>query len=166
MIRHFRQVISSGSRFYGWMAAIGMVFCAGLRFLFKGQPFPEALLNSGIIVSFIFLVHIMIRRQSMLRAMDPLHEDPAGQLESYLRDAQSRWENSIWLRVILGSLLAVAMLFFLFVFKESKWSQISASLFVVFILAVILKGWINFNDQILLHDLQRSNRDQDSDISD
>jgi hypothetical protein len=49
--------------------------------------------------------------------------------------------------------------------RDSTWSYIAASLLVCLVLYSAVKNWMNFQDQITLHDLRRSTRDQTPDIS-
>jgi hypothetical protein len=50
----------------------------------------------------------------------------------------------------------------LFFYKESVWTGIVTSLFLTLLLAMILKGWMDFNDEIVLQDIKHTIQDQTS----
>lgn len=97
----------------------------------------------------------------MLKHLEPGHTDAFERLETHFNHGQAQWEKFSVVRIIGNCVLALIMLFLLLFYKESKWTVIAASLFILLLLASMIKGWLNFSDQILLHDIRRSLRDRD-----
>lgn len=98
----------------------------------------------------------------MLYYYDHRNPDAFELLEKYLLDKRSKWDRTYMLRLGTMLLVGLVMLVLLLFYKESRWAGTVASLFIALILANIIKGWLDFNDEILLHDIRRSMRDQTS----
>ena len=109
-----------------------------------------------------FLFYIFNHRYQMLYHFNIRYDDPLERLEKYLADKRQRWENTQMIRLGLMTLLLLTMLTLMFFFKESRWAAISATLFISLILAVYIKGWLDFNDGLLLQDIRHSFRDHTS----
>jgi hypothetical protein len=109
-----------------------------------------------------FLWYIFNHRYQMLFHFNPRYNDPFERLEKYLFEKKQRWDNTALLRFGLIALLLLAMLTLMIFFKETKWAGIATTLFVGLILAIIIKGWLDFQDGILLQDIRHNLRDHTS----
>jgi hypothetical protein len=165
IILRFRQVIRSRYNTYACIAGAVLVFVVGLFFIFK---------TSGIILSFIFLVfflslgtiwYVLFHRNQMLFRLDSQYPESFQRLEQYVEEMKQKQENFYWIRMVLGCGLAIGMFLFLFLSTESVWTLLFITLFLAMILASMIKGWLDFNDHILMQDFRRSLRDQPSDTS-
>jgi hypothetical protein len=143
-----------------------MVVCFALGWLLGEFLFPFSFFLSAGVASLIFCIEFFRHRKKMLRCFTSRHEYPDALLEDYLQKNKELLLNRHETRIIIGTMLALAMLFCILFLRESHWPQITAGWFICFILAMMIKGWIDFRESILLHDIKRSLRDQPSDISD
>ena len=101
-------------------------------------------------------------RYLMLYHFNTRFEDAEARLEKYFISRQTQWDHYAIVRLGLMFILGIAMLLCMLLWKESAWTRIFASLFITLLLALIIKGWLDFNDGILRHDIQRSLKDQTS----
>jgi hypothetical protein len=162
--RKFNQacIISSRYTWYGWIA--GLVWASAV--FLHGWFDPKGLLayvTSGMIgLCLGFLYYIFNHRYRILFHFNTRYPDAFERLEKYLSVRRQRWDNLYLIRFGIMLILGLTMLLLLFFFKESKWSGITAVAFISLVLAFIIKGWLDFHDEILLHDIRRSMRDQTS----
>ena len=101
-------------------------------------------------------------KEKMFYRLNRSRDDDFSQLENFLEQKQNQWQNSIWIRLIVGAVTGVTMLLLILFHADPFWSMTMASFFIIFIVAIAILGWINFNDQLLLHDIRRSHRDHHS----
>jgi hypothetical protein len=162
IIEKYHHLISSRYKWYGWIA--GLVWLSGVFLNAWFDPVPwHSYVTSGMIgLGLGFLWYIFNHRYQMLFHFNPLFEDSFERLEKYLGDKKQRWDNTQLVRFGLMAILVIAMIILLFFAKENKWTGITASVFVILILAFILKGWLDFNDEILLQDIRHDLQDQAS----
>ena len=165
-ISGFRKIISSRYKHYIRIAGLSMVVCFALGWFLRGFIFPFSFFLSAGVASLIFCMDFYRHRKKMLGCFTAQHKYPDALLEDYIQKKRGLLLNRNETRIIAGTLLALAMIFCILFFKESPWPRITAGWFICFILAIMLKGWIDFRESILLHDIKRSLRDQPSDISD
>jgi len=109
-----------------------------------------------------FLWYIFNHRHQMLFHFNQRNDDPYERLEKYLFEKKQRWDNTQLLRIGLMALLLLTMLTLMIFFKETPLTGIASTLFVALILATIIKGWLDFNDGILLQDIRHNLRDHTS----
>jgi hypothetical protein len=109
-----------------------------------------------------FVWYVFDHRSRLLFHFHTRYADPFERLEKYLGDKKHQWENTQLIRFGLMALLLLVMLTLLIFFKENKWTGIASALFIAFILATMIKGWLDFLDGILLQDIRHSLRDQTS----
>lgn len=107
-----------------------------------------------------FLWYCSYHRYQMLSHFDSRYEDAPARLESYLAAKHTKWESQGLLRIGGMCLLGMVMLMLLFTRGDNEWTRLLSGIFVSLILALIIKGWMDFNDQILRHEIHRSFRDQ------
>lgn len=110
----------------------------------------------------LMLWYAFRHRYQMLYHFHTRYEDAEARLEKYFNSQQSQWDRYALVRIGLMFILGIAMLLSMLLWKESAWARIFASLFITLLLALIIKGWMDFNDGILRHDIQRNLRDQTS----
>lgn len=166
VVIEFRKIISSCYRQYIWIAGLSIVVCFVLGWFLREFIFPSSFFLTAGFASFIFCVDFFRHRKNMLACFIGHQETPVDLLEDYIQKNKAFLLNRNETRIIIGTALALAMLFCILFLKESNWSRITAGWFICFILAIMIKGWIDFRESILLHDFRRSLRDQASGMSD
>ncbi len=152
----FRKIISYRRKQYCWIFGVGFLICFLAGMYLSGQGFLSSFFITSGFVSLLFFVSSFRHAQVMLQCLDVSGEDPGQKLEKYMEQNQHLWINLNETRIIAGTLLALAMIFSILFLKESNWPEILSAWFVCFILSIMLKGWMTFRDQILLHDIVRS----------
>lgn len=162
IVDHYRHLISSRYKLYGWIA--GLIWASGVMFMVLIDDTP---LNRGIsstlqAFGLLMLWYTFRHRYQMLYHFSTRYEDPEERLEKYFNTKQTQWDHYAIVRIGLMFILGIAMLIFMLMWKESAWGRIFASLFITLLLALIIKGWMDFNDGILRHDIKRSLKDQTS----
>ena len=110
-------------------------------------------------------IDLWIHQRRLLRILDADDTSWPSDIDTYVSAKLGRWEHDVMKRLVIGTVLAIIMLFLLFFKGDRQWLAICASLLIVFILYSMLIGWSNFLDGIWLHDVRRSTRDQAPDIS-
>ena len=115
---------------------------------------------SALFIGILF--RTVSHRFKLLTILKERSNDSVGELENYLLEKQVLWQQHTWSRLLVGTITGLIMILLLVTDGSHFWKLTMTSLFVVFILAVIILSWINFNDQLLLHDIRRSHRDQPS----
>ena len=162
IIVKYRRFISSR---YGWYGLIaGLVFFSGILLYAGLATVPlYAYIASGIIgLGLGFLWYVFNHRYQMLSCFHPRYDDPFERLEQYLVEKKQRWDNTQLIRLGLMTLLLLTMFTLLIFYKDNGWSVITSILFIALILATIIKGWLDFNDGILLQDIRHHLRDHTS----
>jgi hypothetical protein len=162
----FRKIISSRYAQYSWIAGLSMAVCFALGWFLREFIFPFSFFLSAGVACLIFCIDFYRHRKKMLDCFTAQHEYPDALLEEYIQKKKGFLLNRNESRIIIGTVLALAMIFSILFLSESHWARIIAGWFICFILAIMIKGWIDFRESILLHDIKRSLRDQPSDISD
>jgi hypothetical protein len=162
IILKYRHFISSRYTLYGLIA--GFLWFTGAVLMAWLNPLPGHIyITSGMIgLGLGFLWYIFNHRYQMLIYFNQRHDDPFDRLEKYLVEKKQRWDNTQLIRFGLMALLLLTMLTLLIFFKETPWAGIASTLFVALILATIIKGWLDFNDGILLQDIRHHLRDHTS----
>lgn len=90
---------------------------------------------------------------------------PFQAFDDYLTKRLTDWENDTLRRIVVGVILVIATILFVFYEDGKQFLAISASLLIAFVLFSMIKSWNYYLDGILQHDVRRSQRDQDVDIS-
>lgn len=162
IVEQYRHLISSRYKLYGWIA--GLIWASGVMLMVFIDATPVYRVTSSTLQAFglVMLWYSFRHRYQMLYYFNTRNDDPEARLEKYFNSRQSQWDRYSLVRIGLMFVLGIAMLLFLLLWKESAWARIFASLFITLLLALIIKGWMDFNDGILRHDIQRSLRDQTS----
>ncbi len=162
IILRFRRIISTRYVVYGII--LGLIILSGIvlqLFLLKFNWMKS--ISSGLVwVGLGFLWYLLHHRYLMLSHFSTLNEDAAERLENYLKAKQKKWFDLYLAKMGGMCLLALIMLMLLFFWRESVWTGIVTSLFITLLLAMIFKGWMDFNDELLLQDIKHSIRDQTS----
>jgi len=162
IVEKYRHLISSRYKLYGWIA--GLIWASGvmLMVIMEDSSVYHGISNSMQAFGLLVLWYSFRHRYKMLYHFNTRYEDAEARLENYFNLKQSKWDRYFLLRTGVMFSLGAAMLLFLVFWKESTWTRISTSLFITLILSLIIKGWMDFNDGILRHDIKRSLRDQTS----
>lgn len=161
----FRDRIAVRYKWFGWMAGIGIILCLFSSVWWEQITFLRSLLALAAWICYFFLSYIYMHRQRMIDALDKDAYRAEGHFDTYLTGQHQRWEKHAFARLIIGSIL-VAVTLALVIFSTGRLGQWMAALFVSFVLGVMVKNWMQFCEQIMLHDYRRILRDQPADISD
>ena len=121
--------------------------------LMDDTPLHRAVSSTLQAFGLLMLWYSFRHRYQMLYHFNTRFEDAEERLEKYFISRQTQWDQYALVRIGL---------MFILLWKESAWARIFASLFIALLLALIIKGWMDFNDGILRHDIQRSLKDQTS----
>lgn len=159
---HFREVITRRYNLYIWINALAII--PVLLFWFRSEEgeFVHSLSYMACALFVGMLFRNLSHRNKMLLYLREGSNDPFSTLENYLIEKQDQWQQHTWTRIVLGAITGLIMIFLMVFEVDPFWKFTITSLFIVIILAVITLSWINFNDQLLLHDIRRSHRDQAS----
>jgi len=162
LVVHFRQVIKQRYNLYAWITAIASVTCLLLLLILEKGGWGSSLFSMACAMSTGLLIRNFNLKEKMFYRLNRSRDDDFSQLENFLEQKQNQWQNSIWIRLIVGAVTGVTMLLLILFHADPFWSMTMASFFIIFIVAIAILGWINFNDQLLLHDIRRSHRDHHS----
>lgn len=160
----FRRIINKRYHFYAWMNGLAIAICLLFFWLSTKEGFLASLSTTALAFSIGLMIRNLLHAKKMLFYLDRSKHDHFNQLERYLEAKQNEWQNNHWRRLLFGSMTFLTMFFLLIFFKDTYWTMPVSSLCIVLILAIAILGWIDFNDQVLLHDIRRSHRDQASNI--
>ena len=163
IVEHYRHLISSRYKLYGWIA--GLIWASGVMFmvLIDDSPVHRGISSTLQAFGLLMLWYTFRHRYLMLYHLNTQFSDPEVRVEKYFHTKQTQWDRYALVRIGLMFVLGIAMLIFMLLWKDSAWARILASLFITLLVALIIKGWMDFNDGILRHDIQRSLKDQASD---
>jgi ABC-type multidrug transport system fused ATPase/permease subunit len=162
LVVHFRQVITQRYNLYTWITACASATCVLLLLILEKGGWASSLISMACAMSLGLMVRNLNLREKMLHHLDRCQDDHFSPLENFLETKQNQWQNNLWIRLMVGAVTAVGMIFLLLFNADPLWSMTLASFFIIFILAIAILGWINFNDQLFLHDIRRSHRDHHS----
>lgn len=162
IIEDFRHLISSRYRTYGWIA--GLIWVAGLLLdtWFEPVSYYRSIISGMQLLGAMLLWYCFNHRYWMLYHFHTLDANPLQQLEAYFEARQKQWDKLYMLRMGTMAILGLAMILLLVYDIHSVWARICTGLFLALTLALMIKGWLDFSDSILLHDIRRSLRDQTS----
>jgi len=162
IIERFRNIISSRYRGYGWIA--GAIWLTGVcvNVFIDHSPIVSVISNGLILFGSVMLWYCFNHRHQILRHFSSLITYPEIRLTNYFEQQQTQWEKYSLFRIGAMFLLGMGMLLCLVFWPTNAWTMIISSLFISLTLALIMKGWLDFTDQILLHDIQRNLRDHTS----
>lgn len=162
IIEQYRHLISSRYKLYGWIA--GLIWASGVMLMvfIDDSPVYQSISSTMQAFGLVMLWYSFRHRYQMLYHFNTRYDDAEARLEKYFTSKQSQWDRYFLLRTGLMFILGIAMLLFLLLWKESEWTRLFTSLFITLVLSLIIKGWLDFNDGILRHDIMRSLRDQTS----
>lgn len=162
IVEHYRHLISSRYKLYGWIA--GLIWASGVMFmvLIDDTAVHRGISSTLQAFGLLMLWYTFRHRYQMLYHFSSRYEDAEARLEKYFNTKQTQWDRYAIVRIGLMFILGIAMLISMLLWKESAWARIFASLFITLLLALIIKGWMDFSDGILRHDIQRSLKDQTS----
>jgi hypothetical protein len=158
IVEHYRHLISSRYKLYGWIA--GLIWASGV--LFMDTSLHRGISSTMQAFGLLMLWYCFSHRYQMLYHFNTRYEDPEVRLEKYFNTKQVQWDRHALLRTGLMFILGIAMLLSMLLWKESAWTRIFTSLFITLVLSLIIKGWMDFNDGILRHDIHRNLKDQTS----
>jgi len=159
IIVQFRHTISSRYKRTGLFAVMSCAAGILLAVTFSNVAFVTILAGCLNVLGLMLAWYSFNHRYQMLNHFDIQFDDANVRLEKYFEAKQSRWERFSLYRIALMSGIGLAMLVSLFFWKESAWTRIFTSAFIALTLALLVKGWMDFNDEILRHDIMRSLRD-------
>jgi len=130
------------------------------------SPFFDGVIYSALLVSAFLAYLILKRRNSTLKFLDPAKPQLSVEaFESYLEDEQKSFRGPEMIRWMLGIVLTLAMLAFLFYKPQNKITGEICTIWFGLILLSMFKSWTLMKDGMKLQDLKHSLRDQASDIS-
>ncbi len=156
IVEQFRNIISSRYRGYGWIAGIIWLSGVCVNVFLDHSPIASVISNGLILLGSVMLWYCFNHRYQMLHHFSSLNPYPEIRLTNYFEHQQTQWEKYSLFRIGAMSLLGMGMLLCLVFWPTIAWTRITSGLFISFTLALIVKGWLDFTDQILLHDIQRS----------
>lgn len=162
IIEGFRRLISSRYRTYGWIA--GAIWIIGVLLDTWLEPvfFYRSIISGMQLFGLLLLWYCFNHRYWMLYHFNTLDAAPLHQLEMYFETRKAKWDRYYLLRMGAMSILGFIMILLLVYQRESVWTGITTILFLSLTLVLMIKGWLDFSDTILLHDISRSLRDQPS----
>ena len=162
VIKTYSALIATRYKWYGWIS--GFVAVSGVLLYSWCDSMPwQRHFSSGVFgLGIGYLWYFFYQRFQLLSRFHIRHTDPVERLEKYVFNQRERWERTYLFRFVGIAILGATMFFFLFFYKESNWAGITASLFLTLLVALILKGWLDFNEDILLHDIRRNANDHTS----
>ena len=111
------------------------------------------------------LADIFYHRYRMLLRLDSRYPDTVSRFRSYMESRTNAWNKLQWILLVSGVLVFLTMVLLLIQHAEAHWTALASSLLVFLALGAMLKNWMQFLDQIFLHDVERSLKDQAPDIS-
>lgn len=162
IIAKYIQIISSRYKWYSGIATASWVIPSLIQVLFD-LPDGFLFILEGIVgLGLGFMIYINSHYTRMLNHFDQRYDDPEERLEKYLQEKAIRWDKSQLIRTGLMAVLLLIMLMMLVFFKDKPWAGLSATLFIALILAFYIKHWLDFQDGILMQDIDHSLRDQPS----
>lgn len=162
IIGRFRTIISSRYTGYGWIAGIIWLIGVLVNLLIDYSYSASVISNGLILFGAVMLWYCFNHRYQLLRHFNHVVAYPEMQLTTYFEEQQTQWEKYGLLRMGAMFLLGMGMLLCLVFWPTIAWARIASSLFISLTLCLIAKGWLDFTDQLLLHDIQRSLKDQTS----
>lgn len=162
IVEGFRRLISSRYRTYGWIA--GAIWISGVLLDIWLEPvfFTRSIISGMQLLGMLLLWYCFHHRYWMLYHFNPHDAAALHQLEVYFETRKTRWDKYYVLRMGAMSILGFLMVMLLVFQRESLWAGITTILFLSLALVLMIKGWLDFSDTILLHDIRRSLRDQPS----
>lgn len=146
------------------IALIGLVFI-------RAQLREDALFYRGAITVFIFCLgfigyYQVERRISYLKILDPADPDQSvSRLASHLEIEYKGFRRTDMMRLIIGVVLTLAMLFLIFIQPHATFTGVISAIWISLILLSMMKSWILMKDGMMLQDIKHSLNDQTSDIS-
>lgn len=159
---NLRRIITKRYNIYTWITVVASGSTLLLWILSDEGTIVYSLAYMTCALSVGTLVRNLTHRNKMLQYLQAGQADPFRRLETYLLEKQSQWRNYMLIRFAMGAITGLSMILLLVFDGDPYWAITSACLFIVLIVANTTLGWINFSDQILLHDIERSHRDQPS----
>lgn len=162
IIEQYRLLISSRYKLYGWMS--GLIWASGVIYMIfiADPPIHRGISSTMQAFGLLMLWYTFRHRYLMLYHFNTQYADAASRLESYFHAKQALWDRYALPRLGLMFILGIGMLICMLMWKDSPWARIFSSLFITLVLFLILKGWMDFNDGILRHDIQRNLKNQTS----
>lgn len=112
----------------------------------------------GLAFSWYFFNH----RYMLISSFQGKNSESVTALEYYLLEHKRRWESLYPYKLLTGCVIAIGFVVSLFISEEELLSQVLAGLFMTYLLAMIIKVWVDFNDQILLQDIRHHFRNHSS----
>lgn len=162
----FRQLIALRYKWLGWMCGLGAILFFVITSWLHQSLFLKGLLSAFGWICILYLIYIYNHRQRMIYALGIDVGPSTSQFETYMDGQHQRWEKYAFARLILGTVLAGIMLALVVFSADQNLAQAVAGFFIAYIVGVMLKNWLQFYEQILLHDYRRLLRNQPSDMSD
>lgn len=148
----------------GFSALIGLV-------VIIYQLGEDALFYEGAIRVFILFIgfvgyYCFVRRISYLKMLDP--DDPdqtVSRLTSHQDIEYKSFRSADIIRLIIGVVLTLAMLFLLFIQPHTLFAGAIFAVWLSLILLSMMKSWLLMRDGMMLQDIKHSQQDQTSEIS-
>ena len=119
-----------------------------------------------VILGAVFAIYSIYHRARMLSAFDPKRANPLESLKAYMEPHISRWETSTTFRFASTGLLAAVMIYLMVYHRHTRWAEATSITFISLILGTILRNWLDFEDKILLYDIERAFRENAQEGSD
>ena len=155
IIRHFRSLLAKRHSGLAWSALGGGLLCVGLKVAFHDHFFLNAFFGEMILLGVLTWVHILLQRRELLALLEKDDQASLTSLQQHLENSLHRWQSHNMTRFMAGGLLVAIALMCLFLFKNWPLTPWFASLFILYILGCMVKGWLVFSDSILLQDVSR-----------
>lgn len=161
-LQKYRRKISI-SYFTLGIAAVMITLTGGITFLFLNEIILFKIMSMQMAwFGLAFTWYLFNHRYNLLASLEDKNTLSITALESYLDDHKRYWDNLYPLKLLTGCAIAIAFLISLFNPQGELLSQILAGLLLTYLLAMILKVWLDFRDQILLQDIRHYFRDHSS----
>lgn len=130
------------------------------------EPFLRAWSNTVFLLLAIFGLSISARWKKYLALLDPqLPEQTAGHFEDFIKAQQERFHKSDLIRLGVGVVLTIALLFIVIYGLKTPWAGMVCGMWTGFIVYAMMKGWLLMNDGMWVQDLRHSLRDHTSETS-
>ena len=156
VILKLSHAIASRFSIFKWIAAVSALVSLAVLYYAHLVSVVHSFFAGIFALSVLQFIYWFNHGRTMLHFLRENNDSALPRLETYLENKQERWEKYYWWRVMLVAIYGLIMLFTLIFFKDSRWSPRIAGLFPILVLAFILRGWSQFNDKILLHDVTRN----------
>jgi|SRR5687768_15566354 len=154
LISTFRKKINLYTFFILFLLASGITL---LFLLDRELPIVKGAVFGGSLALFSTGFRFFERRTSLLKIMQPSQPDRVIiDLETYLDNHYKSFRGNSTIRIAVGLIMMMAMLFLIFYLPDSLWTGFIATQWIWLILFSMMTGWILMKDQMMLQDIKHS----------